>query len=446
MRRTPFFLLAAMAGALIFTAGSALAGAARSASSPANTTLPTITGTAKQGQTLTATNGSWSGTTPLTYTYQWQRCNSSGSNCGSISRATNQNYVASSGDVGRTIRVEVTATNADGKAQALSAATAAIAAPGSAPANTKQPNASGTAQEGQIVTADHGLWTSSTPVKYTYQWQSCTSVNPLCTDIVGATSASYVIGANHVGQTLRVVVTATNSVGKTTAGSNLTAIVVAKATAPVNVKLPGISGSLSVGQRLLASTGTWSGAATNGFTYQWSRCNANGTGCSDISGATGQTYGVGHADLGFAIRVTVKASNIVGSTSATSVASVIRAAVTRHFAGTLRASQEVTRPMGMHMGAAGRFTASVTGRTMHWTLTFRHLTGRPTATSLNKAWRGSNGLAFRTICRQCRSSVRGSFTLTASQLSAMLSGHTYVNIRTRMNPRGELRGQIARTR
>jgi hypothetical protein len=99
----------------------------------------------------------------------------------------------------------------------------------------------------------------------------------------------------------------------------------------------------------------------------------------------------------------------------------------------------------MHSGAAGRFTASVTGNTMHWTLTFLHLTGRPTATSLNKAWRGSTGLAFRTICRQCRSSVRGSFTLTASQLSALLSGHTYVNIRTKKNPYGELRAQIART-
>ena len=91
------------------------------ASPPVNSSLPTIAGTAQQGHTLTASNGSWGGVTPISFTYQWQRCNSSGSSCGSIGKAKNQNYVASSGDVGRTIRVEVTATNADGKSQALSA-------------------------------------------------------------------------------------------------------------------------------------------------------------------------------------------------------------------------------------------------------------------------------------------------------------------------------------
>lgn len=425
--------------------GSALAAAVRTAANPpVNTSLPTIGGTAQQGQTLTATNGLWSGATPIAYTYQWQRCNSSGSNCGSISHATSQNYVASSGDVGRTIRVEVTATNADGKAQGLSAATATIVKAGNAPANTKQPNPSGTAQEGQTVTVDNGLWSGLTPIRFSYQWQSCTAVNPVCTDIAGATKSSYLIGTNHVGSVLRAVITATNSIGKTTAGSNLTAIVLAKATAPVNVSLPGISGSLSVGQRLQASTGVWSGVATSGFSYQWSRCNANGTGCAAISGATGQSYGIGQADRGFALRVTVVATNSVGSTSATSAASNVRAAVTHRYAGTLRTGQEVTRPRATRPGAAGHFTASVTGKTIHWTLTFSHLTGRPVATSLNKGVRGSNGLAYRTICRQCVSAVHGSFTLTASQLSALLNGHTYVNIRTRTNPYGELRGQIAR--
>jgi hypothetical protein len=443
MRRIPF-LLATVAGVLFLIAGSALAATGRSAESPANTSLPTISGTAKQGQTLTATNGHWSGTTPLTYAYQWQRCNSSGSSCGSISNATNQNYVASSGDVGRTIRVAVTATNSDGKAQALSAATSTIAGLGNAPANTKQPTPSGTAQDGQTMTVDHGLWSGITPIKFSYQWQSCTSVNPVCTNITGATTSSYLIGTSQVGSTLRAVITATNSIGKTTAGSNLTAIVVAKLNAPVNLSLPGISGSLSVGQRLQASTGVWSGVATTGFSFQWSRCNANGTGCANISGATGQSYGVGQADLGFALRVTVKATNSVGSTSAVSLASSIRATVTRHFGGLLRANQEVTRPKGLHSGAAGRFTASVTGKTIHWTLTFSHLTSVPTATTMNKGVRGSNGLAFRTICRQCRSTVHGTFVLTASQLKALSSGHIYVNIHTRTNPYGEIRGQISR--
>ena len=145
MRRFPF-LLVVIASVLTLTSGSALATALQSsASPPVNSSLPTIAGTAQQGQTLTAANGTWSGATPISYAYQWQRCNSGGSSCGSIHNASSQNYVLSSGDLGRTIRVAVTATNSDGTSQALSAATTAIVAVGTAPANTKQPNPSGTA-------------------------------------------------------------------------------------------------------------------------------------------------------------------------------------------------------------------------------------------------------------------------------------------------------------
>ncbi|MHB8469162.1 MAG: CHRD domain-containing protein [Gaiellaceae bacterium] len=440
MRRIPL-LLVVMAGVLATGAATALAAAA---SPPVNNSLPTIGGTARQGQTLTAANGQWGGATPIGYTYQWQRCDSSGSSCGSIGKATNQNYVASSGDVGRTIRVEVTATNAAGRSQALSAATAAIARLGSAPANTKQPNPSGTPQEGQTVTVDNGFWSGLAPITFTYQWQNCTAVNPVCTSIAGATKSSYLIGTSHVGSLLRAIVTATNSIGKTTAGSNLTAAVLAKASAPLDVSLPGISGLLSVGQRLQASTGVWSGVAANGFAYQWSRCNANGTSCAGISGATGQSYGIGQADLGLSLRVTVEATNSVGSTSASSAAALVKVAPTYHFSGVLRTGQEVTHPKGTLRSAAGRFTARVTGKTLHWTLTFSHLTGRPTATVLNKGIRRTNGPAFRTICRACRSTVHGSFTLTASQLDALLRGRAYVNIHTKRNPYGELRAQIAR--
>src|SRR3977135_4444949 len=95
---------------------------ARSAATPQNTALPQISGTAKEGETLTASNGTWSNS-PTTYDYQWRRCASDGRACGDITGATKQTYPVVTADIGRTLRVVVTASNTDGKASATSNAT-----------------------------------------------------------------------------------------------------------------------------------------------------------------------------------------------------------------------------------------------------------------------------------------------------------------------------------
>ena len=100
-------------------------------SAPAISALPTISGTAIQGQTLTADNGSWTGS-PTSYGYQWRRCDASGANCASTG-AGSGSYVLQSGDVGKTLRVVVTATNAYGSTGATSAQTAVVGAPPSPP-------------------------------------------------------------------------------------------------------------------------------------------------------------------------------------------------------------------------------------------------------------------------------------------------------------------------
>jgi hypothetical protein len=78
---------------------------------------------------LTSSAGSWSGTTPMTYGYQWLRCDLSGGNCAAIAGATAQSYAASTADVGSTLRSQVTATNSAGSDSSQSSPTPSITPP-----------------------------------------------------------------------------------------------------------------------------------------------------------------------------------------------------------------------------------------------------------------------------------------------------------------------------
>lgn len=89
---------------------------------PANSVAPAITGTAKVGETLTVTNGTWTGTPTPTYTRQWY------ADGVVIGGATATTYALTEAEEGAVITVVVTATNAAGSAQAASNATAAVAA------------------------------------------------------------------------------------------------------------------------------------------------------------------------------------------------------------------------------------------------------------------------------------------------------------------------------
>ncbi len=83
------------------------------------------------GATLTATTGVWTGAAPLLYSFAWQGCDAAGGSCTPIAGATGTQYVATAADLGRRLRVQVTARNTLGTATATSNATAQVQAAGS---------------------------------------------------------------------------------------------------------------------------------------------------------------------------------------------------------------------------------------------------------------------------------------------------------------------------
>ena len=208
---------------LAMTAGAVLVWAATAAAAPpANTTLPSITGTTRAGETLTAQNGTWTNS-PTSFQYQWQRCDGAGASCANIAGAVEKTYLLRSDDVSRTLRVRVLAVNADGSASARSGPTAVVTA-GSAPANTARPSITGDARVGEELAADDGTWTNS-PTSFTYEWQRCDADGTGCAAISGSTGKTYGVRLVDLGFRLRVEVTARTSSGAGSATSGVTPIV-----------------------------------------------------------------------------------------------------------------------------------------------------------------------------------------------------------------------------
>jgi glucose/arabinose dehydrogenase len=88
---------------------------------PRNTGLPAISGPARVGRTVTVSDGTWSGSQPMTFGYQWLRCSSTDAlSCTPIPDSATKNYTITSNDVDFRLRATVTATNAGGTATATS--------------------------------------------------------------------------------------------------------------------------------------------------------------------------------------------------------------------------------------------------------------------------------------------------------------------------------------
>jgi hypothetical protein len=282
---------------------------------PLNTALPTISGIAQEGQTLTETNGSWT-PNPTSFDYQWLDCNGSGSNCSPVAgQGNSQTYTLASTDVGSTIRAEEIAFNSGSAATADSAFTTSVTPP--PPSDTSLPRifGGGSPEVGQTLIDINGSWTNN-PTSFSYQWLDCDGNGANCTSVAAnGTGQSYTPTTADLGFTIKVQESASNAGGQGTAVNSSPTGVVTLPPAPVDSTPPAILGIAQQGQTLTEINGSWTNNPTS-FSYQWMDCDGAGdvSSCTSLPGATGQTFTIsGDLLLGDTLRVQETANNSGGS-------------------------------------------------------------------------------------------------------------------------------------
>jgi hypothetical protein len=247
-----------------------------------NQVAPSISGTPRVGQQLTANPGTWS-SADATYAYQWLADDVV------IPGATSTTFTPGESQVGRRLSVRVTASKpALTSGTAESAKTEPVSS--NAVANTALPTISGEPRVGAVLTAAEGSW-NPTPTSYAYQWLADG------TAIAGATQKTYRPVVADEGKALSVRVTA-RAAGRDD-GVATSAPTAPVAVAPVTVtENPSVVGVPRFGRTLVADPGEYAPDDVT-LVYQWVR---NGTG---IPGAKQRTYQVTSADLGKRISVHV---------------------------------------------------------------------------------------------------------------------------------------------
>ena len=261
----------------------------------ATTRVPTISGVAKVGRTLTARMTRWWtwSPTPTTVTYVWKR-----SDTGAV-LGTDDTFVPTAAESGATLFVTATAERAGyASTEVTSAVTAAVAL--GTFKSPPTPTISGTAQVGQRLTANLGTWQEE--ATFAYAWRQVGS------NTVLGTSNTYTPVAADQGKYLIVSVTAsragyTNAVVRSDPSAAVAVGVFANPVAPT------ITGTAQVGKPLIAAAGSWATGAT--LAYSWKR-----PGSTSVIGSLA-TYTPASADIGTTLTVTVTATR-AGFTTATS--------------------------------------------------------------------------------------------------------------------------------
>jgi hypothetical protein len=248
------------------------------------TPVPTISGSAQVGSTLTAVAGTWDSGVVLSY--QWLR------NGVAISGASSLSYTVVLADRGALMAVKVTGS----KTGYVSGPQTSSAVSISGFLLSPVPTVSGFAQVGSTLTGVPGVWDAGAVLAY--QWLRNG------TAIVGSTGLNYLITSSDLGTTISFQVTGTKSVSYSSTQVSASQLVTSAdkvlSLTPVPTLGNGCLGVGNVGESVSARLGTWDSGVV--FTFMWLR-NGN-----PISGATYQSYPLTAADSGASLSVSVTGS------------------------------------------------------------------------------------------------------------------------------------------
>ena len=330
---------------------------------PSDTTPPTVTGTVEQGQTLTATEGTWTNAANRR-TWQWLRCDSNAQNCNPITGAERISYTLTPEDVGHTLEISETAYNDVGAGQSAdSTATEVVPTPPPAPPEVQTlPTITGTTEQGQTLTGHPGTWSGE--VKHlAYQWKRCDNNGQNCNPIGGATELTYTLRGVDVGHRIALKETATNGAGSGVSNSAAGGLVAG--IVPVSLAAPTVKGNPQPGQTLRAFRGNWSGEPTT-YEYRWTRCDGSGEHCETIAGASSKNYVATGSDVGRRLRVEEIARNGTGAgspASSAATAQVLPEAPVASAPPTVTGTVQQGETLTAH---AGSWSNSPTGHSLQW--------------------------------------------------------------------------------
>jgi len=281
-----------------------------------NVRAPAISGNVTVTETIRAAPGLWNVPT-LTVRYQWQRCDVDGTNCVDIAGATGVSYalVAADGAHAVAVREDVTSPGSSGSV----AGTPIAVADQPLPVAGVAPSIIGVPARTNNLQSRPGTWANK-PTRLTYAWQRCDAGGSNCAAIPRATATNHVLGTADVGHAITVAVSALNTAGTTTVASAPTAAV-----APMLPELrvaPAITGTTQVPGVVQAVRMAWKATSDTRYAFRWQRCNGAGVSCTDVPGATTQSYKLKTADARSTLRVIHTATNADGAVAATSAPTV----------------------------------------------------------------------------------------------------------------------------